>query len=369
MFTEREEIKKSEKKIKKSFLLTLNRVGAVVLFGLGIILVFVALYFAEDEKSLAKLLISFSEKIGLALIVASVTSFVIISYRKKLESVFEYKSDELDNKYILKEQQRRLLAGIKETGIRQIYSDRGTSDKDYRLHLIEHLRKIPKNGEVKIIGVTLARFFGSNYDKEIVSIFFDLLMRGVKFKLLILDPRSAAAVKRAYTDQYELVESHGYVASTILRDLLIVIRKLYEPTPDWCIDDELRDRIKSQIKVRLYDTNPVCHLIILGKYTFVEQYHNGGGPYLRDILGQHKEYSNMPNYTGFIPVFKINRHSIYGHLMTSHFDNIWNSTFSETADIREKTVYESIFDYNVSEWMKRGLVLENSHNTAPKPLS
>lgn len=327
-----------------------NFIIVVILILVGVTLIAISLGNKVDWGNLSPDLYG---KLGNAFIVGGISWGVLLSIKKSIERIFESRTDKIEEAYAFKARDKRLIDEVKETGIRHIYRDRGTSDESYITSLLENLDKIPENGEVKIIGVTLARFFGPNYNKELLTAIFRLLRRNVKFKLLMLDPRSKDAISRAYIDQSELVSKHGYVASTILNDSLAVIRRLKLPTSDWVIQPSLIDRIKNQIEVRLYDTNPVLHLIIMNKYSFVELYHNGGGDYIREALKRHEDYSNLPNYTGFVPVFQVNKFSLFGELMTSHFDNIWDSGYSKSHCINDTEVYEAVFDFKTNEWLKR----------------
>lgn len=346
-------------RVRLLFNRNVNLISASFLVLLGIVLLLNAILNDPNHKEFKDYFFAFQEKLGLTLLVAGLTAFILIFYRRQILKIFNDKTSEIDQSIELKEKERNFIQEIEGLGIKSIYKDRGTSDKVYRKDLIRYLNQVPDNQEVKIIGVTLARFFGPDYDKEILSLFLEMIDRGITFKLLVIDPRSKAAIKRAETDQKEWLDKHGYVSCTIFKDLLTVLRKVKEPTADWCINESIRQKIKDSISLRLYNTNPVCHLIILSTYVFVEQYHNGGGEYIRKKLLEYKQYSNLPNYTGFVPVLRVKKHSLYGELMNSHFDNLWNEEFSIKNDIRIDSVYESIFDYAVREWEKRGVIIDN----------
>ena len=172
-------------------------------------------------------------------------------------------------------------------------------------------------------------------------------------QLMMLDPRSDMARFRAQTDQRDWIREHGYVASAIFQESYDVIRRMKIPTPDWCLEEELIDRIKNQIEVRLYDSNPVVHLIILSQNIFVEPYHNGGGKPIRDSLMKFERYSNLPNYAGLAPVFLVKRDSLYAEVMISHFDNLWEAETSAQRSLNSDQVYTELFDFVEDQWSKR----------------
>ncbi|MEO0582522.1 MAG: hypothetical protein AAF135_09890 [Bacteroidota bacterium] len=317
---------------------------------------FMGLFFGEKIPPNFQVLADIVGKIGIAAIVSAFAWTVLNGVRSSIERTIESKSESLDQQAqriesLSKESQ--IVNEARETGIVHIFRDRGTTDKEYEPSLVENFRKVPENGEVKIIGVTLSRFFGSKTKNQISTAILEMLERNVKIKLLILDPRSEAARYRAFVDQGELIAHHGYIASTILNELLDVIRRLCNPTPDWCLEEGLIERIKNQIEVRMYNTNPVLHLIILNKYIYVEQYHNGGGTYVRNSLKEFDRYINLDNYTGFVPVFKVKQEALYSKLMISHFDNIWKSDRVQNHSLNEEKVYTEVFDFIEEEWKKR----------------
>jgi hypothetical protein len=107
----------------------------------------------------------------------------------------------------------------------------------------------------------------------------------------------------------------------------------------------LIEKIKSQTNVRFSPFEPMTHLIITDKFSFVELYHKGGDIEIRNYLNKKQNIPYVDCWGGFVPCFMVENSSFFAILMKSHFNNIWGSSDVEKRDLRNNDWYSAIKIY------------------------
>jgi hypothetical protein len=156
---------------------------------------------------------------------------------------------------------------------------------------------------------------------------WEALRRGVRFKLLLLDPFSEAARKRSEVEERASFAAHDdrYYNTHLYRDIIAVVRTLNDPDIDFVRDERLRQRIKSrtQVLVRFSRSEPTTHLVLTDEHCFVESYHTGGNLQIEENL-MKRGIPKLHCFGGFIMACMLTASCPSGVLLASHFDHSWD---------------------------------------------
>lgn len=210
-------------------------------------------------------------------------------------------------------------------GIRRIFKSR-VLDAAYNHEFSASLDAM-ESGEVKIMSNSLRFMLGPLPDRTLFMPMWDALRRGVRFKLLLLDPFSDAARKRSEVEE-RIAFAPGdprYYDTHLYRDILAVARTLSDPDADFVRDELLRQRIKSrtQVPVRFSRSEPTTHLILTDEHCFVESYHTGGNVRIEENL-MKMGIPKLHCFGGFILSCMLTADCPSGELLASHFDHSWD---------------------------------------------
>jgi excisionase family DNA binding protein len=209
-------------------------------------------------------------------------------------------------------------------GIRRIFKSR-VLDAAYNAEFAAALDAVDA-GEVKIMSNSLRFLLGPLPDRTLFIPMWDALRRGVRFKLLLLDPFSDAARKRSEVEERVTFadDDDRFFETHLYRDILAVTRTLADPHIDFVRDEMLRQRIKSrtQVDVRFSTAAPTTHLVLTAESCFVESYHTGGNPGIEDNL-MRMGIPKLECFGGFIMACMLTASCPSGELLASHFDHSW----------------------------------------------
>ncbi len=221
-----------------------------------------------------------------------------------------------------------LGAQAREAGILRIFKSR-VEDPDYKSALKEALKGVEAGQTVEIMSNSLRSLFGHQVDPQLIMPVNNALKRDVKFRILLLDPTSPAAKRRAAVEEQD--RPSAYDKTHLYLDIMEVAQTLKEPVR--IRDPELRRRLsdRDQVEVRFSGADPSTHLIVTNTVTFVENYHTGGNSRIQERLAEE----GLPNiycYGGFVTVFMYDGASLTAELMKSHFVNVWEKSKEPTLD-------------------------------------
>ena len=185
----------------------------------------------------------------------------------------------------------------------------------------------------------------------------------LNIRILLLDPRSPDAIKRAMIEQgipsdKATIASFHYTNSDLFRDILRSLTQL-----ERLLKQNTSYHAPANFHVRTYDEAPVVMLVRCDDRLFIEQYHCGVTPLeatneLRKCVGRK------------IPVIETTVVSTVGHALTSHFEYVWQR--SEGHEFKEGCVgrlERSLKGREVMEgFLKRASQEEELYRIdAPKP--
>jgi len=301
-----------------------NRIVVLVLLMIGFALLWGSTHFEKSSESYILMI-----NLGAAFIVTAIAILILTHTVEGIETTFEKEINELATKL-------DVLPEAKKCGIVHIFESR-RKDPNYKKELIKQFERC-ETEEVLLMSISLRDFFGPRLDNEYLTAIFGMLKKGIKFKILLLDPTSEAAKDRALVEEKERVENYGYTGSTLFTEIKSVAERLNNPSPDWVVDEELRKKIKEQIEVRFFPYDPTTQLIITEKFTFIEQYHRGGDKEIRKAL-EKEGIPSIDCFGGFVPVWMVENSAFFAKLMKSHFMNIWNSDDVKERDLRKNNYY------------------------------
>jgi len=251
-------------------------------------------------------------------------------------SVIEEKMDRSDSKL-------ELSGKLNGLGIIDIFPDRWDHASEYhekiRKHLSEYAEQI-KRGEITkeeicIMGIALRHFFQNETYKEELATLNEL---GIKFKVLLLDPESEAALERSEIESPEVYEPNYlkgftdeekkiydlFVDTAMFKDLYDTHEYIVERSPSWIINFD----------IKYYKNDPSYYLIKLPDKLIIESY-NYGSVKECDILPINPVIPN-PFIGGRIPIFVYGPECITYRLISNHFKQIWRRS---AATPKDKTDY------------------------------
>lgn len=213
-----------------------------------------------------------------------------------------------------------------ETGIHRIFLSRRHDPS-----LEEELkpRIINSREEVLMMGISFRDFFGKKGNSKPSAVYGHIIeeaiLGGVKFRVLLIDPTSEAAKRRAIIESgEENRDDKNYIKCQLFKDIKRVATWLNDPQVN-----DLRCRISRLIEVRFYDSMPSIFAIKTDYYTFIEQYHMGN----LKVLGKKYEKKGVLCLGGYVPLFKVDNSRNFGKLIKDHFENIWKS--AESNDLQK----------------------------------
>lgn len=241
-----------------------------------------------------------------------------------------------------------VVSEAKKCGVVHIFECRW-KDQNYKKELIKQLKSTDKPEEVLIMSNSLRDFFGPGHDKGYLSAILEMLRKGIKVRILLLDPISEAAKARTIVEEKEKVMKDGYIKSALFTEINYVANWL--DSPPTVLDKDIKERIKSQIEVRFFPYDPTTHIIRTDKFTFVEQYHRGGDNTIREEL-EKEGIPFIDCFGGFVPVLMVDNSGFFANLLKSHFNNIWFSQDVEERDLRKNNYYQKIIDFEKNEARK-----------------
>ena len=283
-------------------------------------------------------LYTLSTSIGAAFIVTALSKLLLSIAFSDSKEIFETQIEKLTSKL-------DILPEARKCEIVHIFESRRKDDK-YREEVINQFNNVKEGGNVLLMGNSLRDFFGDRRKKGYSNSILDMVKRDVKFKILLLDPISDAAKKRADVEEKETVDKKGYIGSILFKEIKNVAEWLNNPI---YVSPEERDKIKKNIEVRFSPYDPSTHITITDKYTFVEQYHKGGDNFIRKDL-ENEGINFIDCFGGFVPVLMLENSSQYAKLLKSHFHNIWkdNEVVKRTLRIHLKEIEK----FEEIEWNK-----------------
>jgi excisionase family DNA binding protein len=233
----------------------------------------------------------------------------------------------------------------RDAGIRKIFKNRVT-DPAYSTEFIEALSGVWQGGTVRMMSNSLRFLLGPQPDRALYVPMWTALKKDVVFELLLLDPFSDAARRRAGVEEREVFSEldRRYFQTHLFRDIISVVERLAEPDLDFIRDEKLRERLadRDQVRVRFSRADPTTHLILTDQLCLVENYHSGGD---EEIKGRLDEMGilNVDCFGGFITALSYEATALTGRLLASHFEQSWKQAGEETTveSIVERHRHES----------------------------
>ncbi|MBN1382076.1 MAG: hypothetical protein JXA41_10400 [Deltaproteobacteria bacterium] len=214
-----------------------------------------------------------------------------------------------------------ILDTCNRAGIRAIFKSR--SDDSVRLRTAID-SAAAKTTEIKLLGVAFRSLFNpsSEYTPHMRSRLDD---PRVRLRVLLLDPESDAAIRRASIEQ----------GNTTLEDVRFTINNGIPSTINERLK-QLKKQRKEQngqntkhpdhehnVEVRIYDINPMAFMMIFEESLFTEQYHIGRPDNLRfgSCIGKH------------VPVIQYSSGAEASAFLVKHFDKMWEMGRDITDDV------------------------------------
>lgn len=218
---------------------------------------------------------------------------------------------------------------LPKVGIKRIFPNRRLSSTDpvlYEQLEIELRDNIVKSKLVRMMGNSLRDFFGSKYADIIKA----ALSKGVRFRVMLLDPTSDSAKERAIVEQgKELLDDNKYVDSVLFKDIKRVTEWLFDPPAE--LGERIRNRARTLIELRFSPLMPTVFMIITDDLTFIEQYHIGDLNRLEESRVTEQDERAIC-VGGYVPFFVVENSSDYARLMESHFENVWAMVGNRTLE-------------------------------------
>ncbi len=232
------------------------------------------------------------------------------------------------------------LAGkLNGSGIIDIFPDRWDHEEEYHNKIKEYLHEYAdqiKSGkfmekEIGIMGIALRFFFKiEKYTKELKA----LVELGVKFRVLLLDPESEAALERSKIESPEIYkpdylegftdeEKENYdlfFDTAMFKELHEVHEYIVDNPPPWI----------ETFDIRYYKNDPSYYSIKFLDKLIIESYHYGSIKEC-DIPSDRFDKPN-PFIGGRIPIFVYDFECITYRLISNHFDQIWRRSATTPKD-------------------------------------
>lgn len=247
------------------------------------------------------------------------------------EQVERLRTDLIDRMTVLDE--------AENCGIAHIFLGR-RGDREFKMSLVTQMNGASAGSECLVMSNSLRDFV---YDTDYKSAFIRAVRRGVRFRILLLDPVSDAAVARATVEEERTVADKGYVQSKIFTSIRDVARALATPSR-LGLEGKVAERMNDQVHVRFFPFDPTTHLFVTEHYTFVEQYHRGGGIEIRTAL-EDDGMEGVDCFGGFVPVLMLRNSSRFAKLLQSHFQNTWDDPLVAARGLREHKYMQQIDEF------------------------
>lgn len=309
-----------------------NRDLAAVLAVIGLVLLWRSMYFGETSQSYVLL-----TNLGTAFIVTAVATLIVSHTVKGIETKFSEEMHELASKI-------DILSEVKKCKIVHIFESR-RKDPNFAKELIKQFKNTKPNEEVLMLSISLRDFFGPRANSDYQTVIINMIKRGIKLKILLLDPTSKAAKARALVEERERIKSFKYINSTVFKEIRDVAEWLAHPS----VGVDLAGKMSKQIEVRFYRHDPTTHIIRTDKFTFIEQYHRGGDLEIRKDLERRDGILLIDCFGGFVPVLMVDNSAPFAKLMKSHFKNIWDSDDIVGKGLSIDELYAKILSFEVAE--------------------
>jgi hypothetical protein len=203
----------------------------------------------------------------------------------------------------------------------------------YEKEILKQMKSVGKNQRVSMMANSFREFFGTARHKH-REVILDMLNKNIFFKIILLDPLSEAAINRAFVEEGKRREN--YLSSSLFVDIESISFNLNKLISD-------NKKAKTNIEVRFSPFAPTTYLIATDKYTFIEQYHNGGDQLIKDSLAEKN--MNCDCFGGFAPIIMYNNSSFFARLIKSHFENTWNSELVSNRDLVKNDYYKEILEF------------------------
>ena len=202
------------------------------------------------------------------------------------------------------------------------------------------------------MGIALRHFFQNETYKEELATLNEL---GIKFKVLLLDPESKAALERSEIESPEVYEPNYlkgftdeekkiydlFVDTAMFKDLYDTHEYIVERSPSWIINFD----------IKYYKNDPSYHLIKLPDKLIIESY-NYGSVKECDILPINPVIPN-PFIGGRIPIFVYGPECITYRLISNHFKQIWHRSAATPKDKTDYFETKRIKRFNQSNKRKK----------------
>ena len=219
----------------------------------------------------------------------------------------------------------------KEAGIKRIFTNR-RFDPAFE----ETIRKqIPETREILMMANSLRDFLGDKKVAKFNDLIIDAIEKGIKFKLLLLNPLSEAAKERAIIE-------NGYIAENDEVYAVLPLYKDIQTVANWIYNN--KSKTKDNIETRFSSLTPTVLMIKTDDYMFIEQYHIGSLKDAGIVIAKGDEHAYCLG--GYVPILMVDNSSSFAKLMVSHFENAWDK--AEKFD----AMFDEIKEFSKSENQK-----------------
>lgn len=276
--------------------------------------------------------------IGAAFVVTALSRLLLSITFSDSKEIFEAKIEKLTDKL-------DVLPEAKKCKIVHIFESRRKDDR-FQEELVKQFNNVKDGSRVLMMGNSLRDFFGDRRKKGYSNLILEMVKRDVEFKILLLDPISPAAKKRAHIEEREILDNRCYIKSTLFKEIKNVADWLNNPI---YVSQNEKNKIRQNMEVRFSPYDPTTQLTRTDKYTFVEQYHKGGDDFIRKDL-ESEGINFIDCFGGFVPVLMLENSSQYAKLLESHFYNTWKDEEVVKRDLR--THLKKIENFEEEEWKK-----------------
>ncbi len=222
----------------------------------------------------------------------------------------------------------KIIKSCDQAGIISIFTSRKRDGDDIRKAIDEAAHG---TGFVDLLGVAFPSFLNPT-DARTPRVESMLQDSSVKIRILILDPKSQAADRRADIEAgsntiEDINRTRDQNIASLIHTRLIKLRLNNSQLDE--LENSSTPQTKLNVEVRLYQFDPVVFLMVFSDSMFVEQYHFGRAPGKVFPLGCIGKY---------VPVMQFKKDSDSYAFLRSHFNYVWKHGKDETLEITKKAI-------------------------------
>lgn len=208
-----------------------------------------------------------------------------------------------------------IIGGAIESGLAAVYGSRDEVNKA----ILEEMEDMESGSTLRLLGISLGAFLCPH--GALHGAFRKLLERkDITIEVLILDTNSDSAINRAQFEEprffFNAKDVHEAYQHTRCHNELKTATDFAQDLADRCyyrdqkpsgqvpFDAPIEPKINAKFEYLVYDSSPLCYLVIFDESMFLESYHNAGRGGESPVLKISKQSGETTEITSLFKIYE-----------------------------------------------------------------